>query len=133
VRSRSDLVFAASLLMIGCGAHQAPVAAAADPSGPVYEESELDRPANPITIPMPEYPDDLRSVGAPGRVRLEYVVGSDGRVEPATIRVVEATQPAFAQAAVKAIRDALFHPGVKDGRYVRAQVKQVIAFNISSH
>jgi protein TonB len=119
--------------MIGCGAHQAPVSAAADPSGRVYEETELDRPVNPITIPMPEYPHDLRSVGAPGRVRLEYVVGPDGRVEPTTIRVVEATQPEFARAAVKAIRDGVFHPGVKDGRYVRAQVKQMIAFNISSH
>jgi periplasmic protein TonB len=119
--------------MIGCGAHQASVSAAADPSAPVYEETELDRQVSPITIPMPEYPRELRRVGAPGRARLEYVVGPGGRVEPATIRVVEATQPAFAQAAVKAIRDGVFHPGVKGGRYVRAQVKQLIAFNISSH
>jgi hypothetical protein len=95
--NRSDLVLAASLLVIGCGAHHAPVSAAADPSGRVYEETELDRPVNPITIPMPEDPPGLRSVGTPGRVRPEYVVGPDGRVEPTTIRVVETTQPAFAQ------------------------------------
>jgi hypothetical protein len=96
--NRPDLVFAASLLVIGRCAHQASVSAAVDPSGRVYEETQLDHPVNPITIPMPEDPPDPRSVGAPGRVRLEYVVGPDGRVEPTTIRVVETTRPAFAPA-----------------------------------
>jgi outer membrane biosynthesis protein TonB len=66
-------------------------------------------------------------------VWLEYIVGADGRAEAASIRVTQASQPAFGESAVKAIREALFHPGVKGGRKVRTRVKQLTTFQVSSH
>jgi TonB family protein len=65
-------------------------------------------------------------------VRLEYIVGPDGRAEPASIKVVSATHPGFGEEAVKAIRNAFFHAGVKNGKSVRARVNQLITFRVSS-
>jgi TonB family protein len=120
-------------LALGCNAPQPAPSVGADPGGTVYEEAELDRPVSPITIPTPDYPADFREVGAPGRAQLEYIVGPDGRPEPASITVVSATAPGFGVEATKAIRGALFHPGVKGGQAVRTRVKQLITFAVSSH
>jgi outer membrane biosynthesis protein TonB len=76
------------LLAVGCGTTQPSPALTADSSGAVYQEAELDRPVRPIDIPTPEYPPELQGIGAEGRVRLEYIVGPDGRVEPRSIKVV---------------------------------------------
>lgn len=122
-----------SLLLFGCGTTQPSPALTRDASGVVYQETELDRPVRPIDIPTPEYPRDLQGLGAEGHVRLEYIVGPDGRVEPASIRVMSATYSGFGEEAAKAIRAAMFQPGVKDGKYVRAKVKQLITFQVSNH
>jgi TonB family protein len=121
------------LLAVACAPRQASLGLPASPDDRVYEERELDRPVSPIVIPAPEYPKYMQGVGAPGRVWLEYIVGADGRAEASSIRVVQASQPAFGESAVKAIREALFHPGVKGGRNVRVRVKQLITFQVSSH
>jgi TonB family protein len=122
-----------ALLILGCSTRQAPPSVTAEAVGRVYEEAELDRPVSPITIPTPDYPRELQQAGAPGQVELEYIVGSDGRPEPASITVVSATEPGFGTEATKAIRNALFHPGVKGGQPVRTRVKQLMTFAVSSH
>jgi hypothetical protein len=98
--------------------------------GRVYEEAELDRPVSPITIPTPDYPRELQQAGAPGQVELEYIVGSDGRPEPASITV---RSPASAPRPPQRFRNALFHPGVKGGQPVRTRVRQLMTFAVSSH
>jgi len=122
-----------SLLLFGCGTTQPTPALTRDASGVVYKETELDRPVRPIDIPTPEYPRDLQGLGAEGHVQLEYIVGPDGRVEPASIRVMSATYSGFGAEAAKSIRAAVFQPGVKHGKYVRAKVQQLITFQVSNH
>ena len=113
------------------GAPPAP-ALGLDTSGTVYEEKELDQPVRPITIPTPDYPAELQSRGTEGRVQLEYIVGPEGHVEPSSIKVLSATHPGFGQEAAKAIHDAFFRAGVKNGLYVRSRVKQLISFHVGS-
>lgn len=120
------------LLLAGCASAQPSPALTLDTSGIVYPERDLDRPVSPIDIPTPQYPPELQGVGGGGRVRLEYIVGPDGRVEAASIKVVSATHPGFGEQAVKAIRDGFFHAGVKNGRYVRAKVSQLITFVVGN-
>lgn len=121
-----------SLVLIGCRTTQPSPRLTLDSSGVVYKETELDRPVRPIDIPTPEYPQDLQGLGAEGHVRLEYIVAPDGRVEPASIRVVSATYSGFGEEAAKAIRAAVFRPGVKAGKYVRTKVQQLITFQVSN-
>lgn len=50
----------------------------------------------------PIYPPDLAAEGVGGKVELDTVIGTDGRVEQVTVR--SATHQAFAEAAIDAVR-----------------------------
>src|SRR5690606_40192886 len=47
---------------------------------------------------QPRYPEMLRSAGIAGQVLAEFVVGTDGRVEINTFRVIESDHEQFTQA-----------------------------------
>ena len=48
-----------------------------------------------LTGPLPQYPELLRQAGVEGRVMLEAVVDTTGRVNRDSVRVVSATHPEF--------------------------------------
>ncbi len=81
-----------------------------------------DRPARPRTGPRPA--PELRG----GRAVLEFVVGTDGEVEPASIEVVIASGPGFAGPAREAIRRARFHPGERNGRPIRQRILHAVVW-----
>lgn len=56
------------------------------------------------------YPPALRDSRVTGTVLIEVVVGEDGRVRPNSARVVEASHPAFGQAAIRAAERFRFSP-----------------------
>ncbi len=93
-----------------------------------YTVDQVDEPAEVIGGPRPAYPDVLRSVGVEGVVQLQFVVGSDGRVEPRTIRVVSSSHPAFEANAVEGIAKIVFRPARLRGTPVRQLVTQHIRF-----
>jgi protein TonB len=93
-----------------------------------YTVDQVDEPAEVIGGPPPAYPDVLRSVGVEGVVQLQFVVGSDGRVEPRTIRVVRSSNPAFEANAVAGIAKIVFRPARVRGTPVRQLVTQNIRF-----
>jgi protein TonB len=93
-----------------------------------YTVDQVDEPAEVIGGPPPAYPDVLRSVGVEGVVQLQFVVGSDGRVEPGTIRVVSSSHPAFEANAVEGIAKIVFRPARVRGTAVRQLVTQNIRF-----
>jgi TonB family protein len=57
------------------------------------------------------YPAVMRSAGIEGHVIIEFIVDSTGVVRPSSVRVIEASQPLFADAAIKVLRMAQFTPG----------------------
>lgn len=60
--------------------------------------------------------------GRSGRVQLKLVVNPDGRVDPASIEVVAASDDSLVEAATRAVRELEFVPGKKDGSPVRSMV-----------
>jgi TonB family protein len=85
-------------------------------------------PAMVLSQPTPEYPAALASVGIEGRVEVQFVVDTTGRVEPSSIEVVKSTQSGFEGAARKAITGSLFRPARLSNVPVRQLTMQAIRF-----
>ena len=81
-----------------------------------------------IYCPPPEYPASLRGSGIQGRVRVELVVDTLGRPEPATIRAVTSPNDSLSKAAVDAMQTCLFTPARAQGRAVRVLIQIPIDF-----
>jgi TonB family protein len=120
-------------LTLGCGGSRHGPWTPPDAMARIYPESEVDLPPEPIRIPIPKYPADLRQREVPGRVEMELVIGPDGRVEPGSVRVVTATHGSFARSATEAMKDAEYEPGLLAGVRVRVRVKHVMQFRMRHH
>lgn len=99
-----------------------------DSSGPVFSAIEVDDLPELTEELHPRYPDSLRRAGVSGLVRVQYVVGSDGRMDPQTITVLASSHPAFLLSALEALHDARFKPARRGGRPVAVLVQQTIRF-----
>lgn len=99
-----------------------------DSSRPLFSTIEVDELPEPVEGFQPRYPDQLRRAGVSGLVQVQYVVGSDGRVDEQSIRVLASSHPAFLQAALQALRDSRFKPARRGGRPVAVLVQQTIRF-----
>ena len=78
----------------------------------------------------PDYPLGLRQAGVQGMVRVEYVVGSNGRIDPRSLRVLSSTHPGFVLTTFQALREARFRPAQRDGQPVAVTVQQSIRFTL---
>src|SRR6266542_495159 len=86
-KNMQALILSALLLLVACR-HRRPTSTP-EPSANsrpadslAYETITVDRAAQPIDIPKPRYPPDLRSSGRCGYADLKYIVGVDDRAEP---------------------------------------------------
>jgi len=73
-----------------------------------------------------EYPEIEYLAGKQGIVRVRFYVSETGTVE--NIRVVKSLSPRLDSAAVAAIREVAFHPGMQNGTPVRVQMELPIGF-----
>ncbi len=96
----------------------------------VYAEAEVDEKAELLSSPPAEYPRILRRAGIQGRVVVQVVIDTLGRVEPGSPRVVSSSNPAFNEPALNAVREAVFRPARVHGRAVRVRVRAPIEFNV---
>ena len=76
------------------------------------------------------YPEDLKRRRMGGIAEIAFVVDATGKVEPASVEVVDATQPAFGEAAKKALLQAGFKPGKVSGNAVRTKVSLPIVYRV---
>ncbi|MBA3918090.1 MAG: hypothetical protein C0516_05845 [Gemmatimonas sp.] len=94
----------------------------------VYPMSELTNPPKLSSTTLAarliqeSYPADLKSRGVGGMVELQFVVDSKGKVEPASVQVVDATQTALGEAAKKVVAKLEFNPGKLNGSAVKTKV-----------
>jgi TonB family protein len=66
----------------------------------VYVDCQLTHPARWLAPRRePVYPEPFRVAGIEGRVRLQFVVNAQGRVDDGSIRVVQSTHSRFTKAA----------------------------------
>jgi len=74
------------------------------------------------------YPEGMRRMSLGGEVKVEFVIGKDGHVEPASITVLESSVAQLSTAAKSVVERMEFVPGKKDGQPVRARVQQQIVY-----
>lgn len=96
----------------------------------IFVETRVDQ--RPVLLMMPElkYPEDLRIMGAQGRVMFRCIIGRDGRVEPRSIRLISADDAGFVYNARLALLGARFRPAKVHGQSVRTLVNVPFDFKI---
>jgi TonB family protein len=122
------------ILSAGCAAPRAGTVAAVGtpPPGdlPVYEVRAVERWADPVHQPGPNYPPELRRKEKCGHVNLRFIVDPKGRVEPWSIVVVSASDTGFATAAIRAIEQSRYRPALREGKPVRQWSTRRVLFAI---
>jgi TonB family protein len=97
-----------------------------------YSASAVDSVAVPDDLSPGDinayYPESLRSRRISGEVELEFVVNSDGRVLPSTIRVKKSTDQAFSDEARLFVRSSTYKPAKIHGVAVDQVVHRIISF-----
>ena len=99
---------------------------------PTYDQalaaSDADEPARVTRIGKPQHPKEL--IDKPGRVELQFVIDTTGRLEPCTISAETASDVRFVPAALAAIQCMRFTPARQRGRAVRVIVRQTVSFRV---
>lgn len=106
-----------------------PALGTAGPEGGVYTARLVDR----IVVaradnPRPEYPRTLRALAVEGDVLVRFVVDSTGRVEGASVAILEETHHLFGDAVRRWLSRTRYHPAEVAGRAVRQLVEQRVGF-----
>lgn len=91
--------------------------------------TEVDTPARfAIAMAPPHYPDSLLGSRLSGRVVVEAVVDTLGRVEAGSVEVLVSSHQLFTTAVRDALASARFLPAILSGRKVRQVVQLPFAF-----
>lgn len=88
------------------------------------------RQAELISQPEPRYPPIAEKMGLEGCVLLRFVIDTTGRVDKASIEVLEATEEQFTKPARDAVARAQFRPALLSGNPVRQLAEESIRFVI---
>lgn len=92
------------------------------------EKAVVARPGNP----RPSYPEMLRVAGVSGRVLVQYVVDTLGRVESKSVRILDSTHELFTVAVKDVLPRMRFLPAEVGNRKVRMVVQQPFSFTIGT-
>lgn len=96
----------------------------------ILEAHTVDQPVDVVVAPDPLYPAALKAAGVSGRVSVEFVVDTTGRVERGSIVVLESSAEGFSASVVTALMNARYRPALVRNRPVRQLVRQVMSFRI---
>ncbi len=78
----------------------------------------------------PEYPEELLRTGVEGSVLAEFVVDTTGRVDLATVRIMESSDPRFQASVEAALTGMLFRAAWRQDHRVRQLVRQRFSFHV---
>jgi protein TonB len=81
-------------------------------------------------VVAPRYPERLRQAGVEGKVVVKFVVDTLGRVDPATIEIMESTHDLFTAAVRETLARLRFNPATSGSRKVRATAMMPFEFRI---
>lgn len=101
--------------------------------GTTYLEMQVERAAemDQQRSPRPVYPSTLEQAGIEGTVKVQYVVDTNGRADPASLKIIESTNELFTQAVRNVLPRLRFFPAEIGGRKVRQLVQQPFNFTTS--
>ena len=83
-----------------------------------------------LTHPVPRYPEMLRQAGLEGRVLVEAVIDSTGRVEPASLRTTASPHALFGEEARAVVLGSRYRPARVGGRAVRVRIVVPVTFGL---
>jgi protein TonB len=106
------------------------IADGAVPTTGVYSEAIVDERPDMLSHPPLQYPELLRSAGMQGRVMIEAIVDTSGRVIPSSVKVISSVHPGFIEPAKQVVLKALFRPGRMHGRAVNVLVSVPVDFTL---
>ena len=112
-----SLAYIALLLPLSCG----------QPAPMLPEGAE---PPQLLWSPPLAYPPELSEAGITGRVELEAMVDTTGRVEPGSIKVISSSRKAFEQPAIEMLSNSRFRPGHSQIGPVPMLVKFPVKFTL---
>jgi TonB family protein len=87
---------------------------------------DVDLPPEAGLYYFPNYPREYLIEGIRGAVEARYLVDASGRVE--TVRILAASQPAFAESVKTALADWRFWPAEKEGKPTASWLQQKFLF-----
>lgn len=96
----------------------------------IYDINQLDQMPRVKSQTRPQYPFELRRKNIRGEAVVDFVVDPDGKVQAA--HAVSFTHKDFAAAAVAAVNQWRFKPGVKNGRPVNTHMLVPIVFTLNN-
>ena len=83
-----------------------------------------------VSSPPLLYPPAMRQARIEGRVVIRAIIDTTGRIEPASVKIVQTPNPGFDQAVHFYVLHVIFRPGRVHGRAVRVLVNIPIDFKI---
>jgi protein TonB len=111
-----------------------PSALSAQASETIYAGQDLDTPPKLANMSATArlisdaYPEQLKKAGISGTVQIQFIIGTNGKVEAGSVEIVAASLPALADAAKQVAEKIEFKPGEAKGQAVRARVVLPIVF-----
>jgi TonB family protein len=100
------------------------------PAG-AYFEFQVDEPARMQSGANLRYAIALREAGIEGTVLAQFVLDTDGRIDPSSFKVLKADHEGFVESVREALPRMRYTAARKDGRAVRQVVQQPFVFNIA--
>jgi periplasmic protein TonB len=85
-----------------------------------------------LLSPPPVYPEMLRRAGIQGRVLLQAIVDTAGRLEPNSVKILKSSSPGFDLPTRRWALEARFRPARLQGRAVRILVNLPFDFSLST-
>jgi protein TonB len=77
------------------------------------------------------YPPQLRDAGITGHTVVRLIIDAEGKVQPGSVTVVETTNDAFSDAAVRAAERFRFHPAQVNGHAVPVYISVPIDWKVA--
>jgi len=85
---------------------------------------------NIVSSAKPRYPETLRQSGVGGRVLVQFAVDTTGRVDMASVRVLQSTHDLFTQAVRSALASFRFKPAEVNGKRMAALAEMPFEFQV---
>lgn len=101
-------------------------------SDKVYTENLVQETPLLLAAPPTPYPELLRQAGIGGRVLLQAIVDTSGRIEPGSMRILQTPNRAFNAPVMAWATKALFRPARLDGRAVRVLIRLPVEYSTGS-
>ncbi len=96
-----------------------------------YDAAEVDVAVRPLGgSPVPKYPERLRSAQVEGRVNVRFIVGTNGRVEGGSIKILDSPDPAFSEEVRRVLLATRYSAAQAAGKKVRQIVEQTFTFKL---